>query len=146
MVGFSGACESSRDRPIKTWEGKRIRTRFNPNACMHVFACKPLKALRRQEREGDGAVADAIAEVVRACPSGALSYEWVEAQTIEPEADGEVDVLVMEGGEIRVQCAFDINEPLQELQRPGRATLCRCGRSSNKPWCDGQHKKRDGFR
>ena len=145
-VGFSGTCESARDRPIKTWEGRTIRTHFNANACMHVFACQPLKALRAREREGDDAAAAEIAEVVRGCPSGALTYEWIEAREEAPEPDGEVDVLVMEGGEIRVQCAFEINEDLQERQRAGRATLCRCGLSSNKPWCDGKHKKREDFR
>jgi CDGSH-type Zn-finger protein len=34
----------------------------------------------------------------------------------------------------------------EERQVSDRATLCRCGLSKNKPWCDGQHKKRDGFR
>ncbi|MFT5686422.1 MAG: CDGSH-type Zn-finger protein, partial [Myxococcota bacterium] len=53
---------------------------------------------------------------------------------------------IIAGGEIRVKGAFVINEPLLERQAGDKATLCRCGRSKSKPWCDGRHKGRKGFR
>jgi len=52
----------------------------------------------------------------------------------------------MEGGEIRVRVPFEINADLHERQTADKATLCRCGRSRNKPWCDGRHKGYAGFR
>ena len=81
---------------------------------------------------------------MRSCPSGALSFE---SSTVDGTAEaGGCDVDIMEGGEIRLQSAFEINAPLQERQASDRATLCRCGLSKNKPWCDGRHKKRESFR
>ena len=82
--------------------------------------------------------------MVRSCPSGALSYEGKDVAA--PQAADLAEVEIMEGGEVRIQCDFEINAELQERQVSDRATLCRCGLSKNKPWCDGQHKKRDGFR
>ena len=55
-------------------------------------------------------------------------------------------VEIMEGGEVRVQCAFEIDAALPEGLEGDRATLCRCGLSKNKPWCDGRHRKRKGWR
>lgn len=144
--GFDGGCEDPPSKEIRVWEGKTIRTFFNPNACMHVFYCKPLKELRARELEGDEAAAAEIARVVRSCPSGALSYESQTAPAPASAPAGQVQVDIVEGGELRVQCEFDINADLQERQASDRATLCRCGLSKNKPWCDGRHRKREGFR
>jgi CDGSH-type Zn-finger protein len=58
----------------------------------------------------------------------------------------ECDVDIMEGGEVRLQVAYDINVDALENQPGDRATLCRCGKSKNKPWCDGRHKGRKDFR
>lgn len=113
---------------------------------MHVFYCKPLKELRDRELNGDQEAATEIMRIVGTCLSGALTYETKEACE-EPEAQTfDVPVEIMEGGEIRIQGAFEINAELQERQHQDRATLCRCGQSKNKPWCDGQHKRKEGFR
>ena len=143
--GFSGACEIDEKHEVKVWEGRRLRTFFNPDACMHVFYCKPLGALREAELAGDDDAGAEIARVVGQCPSGALSWEAkAELPALEP---GErADVAIQAGGEVRVQCAYEINEPLHERQAEDRATLCRCGLSKNKPWCDGRHRKRRDWR
>jgi len=144
-TGFDDACAPQEAKPIRTWEGRTIRTHFNPNACMHVYFCKPLNDLRAADLAGDDDAAAEIIRVVNSCPSGALRYELKGAQDAPAEA-AEVDIHVVEGGEIRVTCAFDINEDLPEGLDGTKATLCRCGRSKSKPWCDGRHKGRRGFR
>jgi len=53
-----------------------------------------------------------------------------------------VTVEVTEGGPLRVSGNFI----LKDLQRdnestPGEIWLCRCGRSSDMPFCDGSHRK-----
>jgi CDGSH-type Zn-finger protein len=145
-VGFSGANEARADKEIRVWEGQTIRTFFNPNTCMHVFKCKPLKALREAELAGDTAAAEEIMRTVATCPSGALTYEVKGGVTAPAEPDLGPDIDVIEGGEVRIQTAFEIDVPKLERQRDARATLCRCGLSKNKPWCDGRHKQRKGFR
>jgi len=143
-AGFVGDSPDAPSKELRVWEGKTIRTFFNPNACMHAAYCKPLKTLREAELAGDTAAAAEIARVVQSCPSGALSYE---STTVEaPVATEHADIDIIEGGEVRIQCAFEINTDLLERQTADRVTLCRCGLSKNKPWCDGRHKQRDDFR
>ena len=143
-AGFVAEPPAGDTKPVHVWEGKTIRTFFNPNTCMHVFYCKPLKELRKRELEGDISAAAEIAKVVQSCPSGALTYESTEVEA--PSAQARADIEIMEGGEIRLQRQFEINAAAGERQDMTRATLCRCGLSKNKPWCDGRHKKRDNFR
>lgn len=143
-AGFVAEPAEPATKDIHVWEGKSIRTFFNPNTCMHVFTCKPLKELRKRELEGDAEAAAEIARVVQACPSGALSYESTNVAAPAAVAGPVIDII--EGGEVRVQQKFEINAALNERQDDARATLCRCGLSKNKPWCDGRHKKRDNFR
>jgi CDGSH-type Zn-finger protein len=144
-VEFKGENELKDFKPIKTWEGRTVRTHFNPNACMHVLYCKPLGALREAELAGDDGAAVEIARVVGLCPSGALSVESKGAD-LDGDSNAECDVDIVEGGEIRLQRAYDVNVDALEGQPGDRATLCRCGKSKNKPWCDGRHKGRKGFR
>ncbi len=145
-AGFDGFSEPKTEKEVKVWEGKSIRTYFNPNACMHVFYCKPLKELREQELMGDDTAAAEIAKVVQSCPSGALSFEMKgDVPLTLPIVSERPDVDIVDGGEVRIQCDFDINQDLQERQEKNRATLCRCGKSKNKPWCDGRHKGRKDF-
>ncbi|MEL6344475.1 MAG: CDGSH iron-sulfur domain-containing protein [Myxococcota bacterium] len=145
-VGFKGTSESPPQDEIRVWEGQTIRTFFNKKTCMHVFYCKPLKALRERELAGDASAAAEIMKVISTCPSGALSYEMKTEEATPAIASGPVCIDVIEGGEIRVQVDFDINVPMQERQATNRATLCRCGLSKNKPWCDGRHKAKRDFR
>jgi CDGSH-type Zn-finger protein len=147
-IGWQGTCEKAPTKDIVVWEGQRIRTRFNPTTCMHVFYCKPLKDLRETELASDGADGEAaareLARVVSTCPSGALSFELktnldVQIDTSAPAID------IVEGGEVRIKAAYTGIETM-EGQAPDTATLCRCGRSRNKPFCDGRHKGRKNFR
>ncbi len=60
---------------------------------------------------------------------------------------GETDITVRVNGPLRVSGDFVIRDGNgREFDLSGRNTisLCRCGHSENKPFCDGSHK-RTGF-
>jgi CDGSH-type Zn-finger protein len=145
-IGFSGENAAQDAREIRVWEGDSLRTYFNQNTCMHAFDCKTLGGLRERELAGDADAAAEIIRVVGTCPSGALTYE-TKTELAEPAASNfDAEVEIIQGGEIRLQCNFEIDVELNERQQQERATLCRCGLSDRKPWCDGQHKRKEGFR
>jgi len=83
-------------------------------------------------------VEDIIA-LVRACPSGALSYtiDGVEHRDNEDAAQA---VKVVPGGPYVVQGGVDL-AGVEFGQGASREhfDLCRCGASKNKPFCDGAH-------
>jgi CDGSH-type Zn-finger protein/uncharacterized Fe-S cluster protein YjdI len=83
---------------------------------------------------------DEIAELAHNCPSGAIRYRRLDGgpAAAPPKIN---TVRVRENGPL----AF--NAPLAIAGAPAglRATLCRCGASANKPYCDGSHRK-VGFR
>ena len=56
-------------------------------------------------------------------------------------------ITVVDNGPIRVEGEFSIHDPEgREFGLAGRTliSLCRCGQSQNKPFCDGSHG-RTGF-
>ncbi|MFC4123081.1 CDGSH iron-sulfur domain-containing protein [Nonomuraea zeae] len=61
--------------------------------------------------------------------------------------DESVTVTLCEDGPLLVRGRFELVTQDGQTIAPGRATvaLCRCGRSSSKPFCDGSHKA-IGFR
>jgi uncharacterized Fe-S cluster protein YjdI/CDGSH-type Zn-finger protein len=132
----------------KTYTGDGIEVSFDLDRCIHVGEC--LLSLpgvfdlrRRPWIDTNGAGPDAIAEVVERCPSGALQYRRLDGgaaethtgTTVEPMRNGPLRVT----GEIHVRLDDGSEEVLP------RATLCRCGGSERKPFCDNTHLK-NGFR
>lgn len=80
----------------------------------------------------------AIVETIRRCPSGALSY------TLDrPEAPQELpppSVVVTKDGPYEVSGGVALENPATgQTSTTTRYTLCRCGGSKNKPFCDGTH-------
>ncbi|MEM7179684.1 MAG: CDGSH iron-sulfur domain-containing protein [Spirochaetota bacterium] len=146
-AGFKDTNPKKTQQEIKVWQGEKIKTYFNPNACMHVFYCKPMKELRAREgSDTSTATAEEIMKVVDSCPSGALTYELKQKISTTPNTY-EYPIEIIEGGEIRIKEEFFLtNFSLQERQPSDKATLCRCGLSKNKPYCDASHRKKENFR
>ncbi len=145
-VGFRSDDPAPEAAEVRVWEGRTLRTHFDAGACMHVFTCKPLKALREAELAGDDEAAIEIARVVDQCPSGALRWEAKAALAVPAPPARACAVDIQEGGEVRIQVPFDIDVARSADLPEDRATLCRCGQSRNKPWCDGRHRGKKGFR
>jgi CDGSH iron-sulfur domain-containing protein 3 len=61
-----------------------------------------------------------------------------ENKEIKPQAI--IDVL--DNGPIRITGNFLLSDSKKDImESPSEVWLCRCGRSQNKPYCDGSHKK-----
>jgi len=74
--------------------------------------------------------------IAHACPSGAITYERHDGGA--QEAPPPVNVLrVRENGPYAIHAAADLAGHGPFL----RATLCRCGKSTNKPFCDNSHRE-----
>ena len=124
----------------KTYEGKGIDISFDGRLCIHARECVTgLPRVFEADARGpwiqpDQASVEQIAAVAHNCPSGAIQFR---------RRDGGPDEMPPEVNTVRIK----ENGPLAfhaELQISGksvgcRATLCRCGASKNKPYCDGSH-------
>jgi CDGSH-type Zn-finger protein len=88
----------------------------------------------------DPEVRDRLRGMISRCPSGRLAYSSPPDGTdVEPAFDASIGVepngpLWVRGG---VPVVSESGEPYEVRNRQ---TLCRCGRSRNKPFCDGSHK------
>lgn len=114
---------------------------FDLATCEHAGYCGDrFTNWRRLARKAeDPAVRERLMQMVRLCPSGALE--------MRPEADGEqlepalpVSIGVVRDGPYWVRGGIPVTGTDGEAYEVrNRVTLCRCGRSANKPFCDGSH-------
>ncbi len=143
-IGFSD--EKSEDRvpdQLDLYEGPEMTIRDNRGVCSHAAFCTA--GLGHVWRSGvepwidpEGASTTEIQEIIRKCPSGALSYE----------KDGEVhtaysenpEILISRDGPYEVRGGVElVGTTFGEGASTEHYTLCRCGASKNKPFCDGSH-------
>ena len=122
-----------------TYKGKKISVSFDGGKCIHSRHCVlNLPQVFIANAEGpwiqpDNTDVGELKRVIRNCPSGALTYR-VEGQADEP-APSVNTVRILENGPYAVNAPLAFGSGDVQL----RATLCRCGASANKPFCDGSH-------
>jgi uncharacterized Fe-S cluster protein YjdI len=128
----------------KDYTGEQIVVSFDRKLCIHAANC--IRGLpqvfdldARPWIAADGAPADEIAQVVERCPSGALQYHRLDG--FPDEATGERYVYPIPNGPLFVHGAMEVLDAEGNVIRSDvRMTLCRCGGSSNKPFCDNTHR------
>ena len=116
---------------------------FDPTLCIHAAEC--VRGLPRVFRPRDTpwvqlehGTAEKVAAVVHRCPTGALQFDGPAA--LPPE--DEVTVRAVPGGPLEVRGRHRlVLDDGREVEGPSRMSLCRCGRSANKPFCDGSHAR-----
>ena len=124
---------------IEEARGRLAVIRFEGKKCIHARQCvlgRPDVFVPNVEGEWihpDRATPDEIAALAQSCPSGAITYERLDGG--KAEAPPLVNVArVRENGPVALHGDLEI------AGKPAlRATLCRCGASQNKPYCDGSH-------
>jgi CDGSH-type Zn-finger protein/uncharacterized Fe-S cluster protein YjdI len=125
---------------VETVTGERIRIRFDSQLCIHSRGCvlsRPDVFVPNVQGEWihpDAATPEAVAELAHQCPSGAITYERLDGKPNEQAPKVNL-VRIRENGPL----AFHGELQIAGLAPTTRATLCRCGASNNKPFCDGSH-------
>ena len=113
------------------YEGKKcIHSRFCVTGAPKVF----LANVQGPWIHPDAMPVDSLVEIAHACPSGAIRYRRKDGKADETAPPVNL-IATREAGPYAVRGALTIAG-----QPAGfRATLCRCGASKNKPYCDGSH-------
>ncbi|MDX2024402.1 MAG: CDGSH iron-sulfur domain-containing protein [Deltaproteobacteria bacterium] len=120
--------------------GKRITLAFEAKRCIHSRHCVLngpdvfLANVPGAWIHPDAASADTVVAIAQMCPSGAITYERTDGEPNERVPLVNV-ARVRENGPY----AFTADLQLDGREPMIRATLCRCGASQNKPFCDGSH-------
>ena len=143
-IGFSD-CRIADDTQNRrtNYAGKRITIHDNRAICAHAGFCTDrLKSVFRMRQEPwidpDGASAEEIIETVKKCPSGALSYSIDAVEHRDQER--EPMVTITDDGPYAITGGIElIGVAFGEGASKEHYTLCRCGASKNKPFCDGSH-------
>jgi CDGSH-type Zn-finger protein/uncharacterized Fe-S cluster protein YjdI len=127
---------------IETVRGKQVAIHFDAGKCVHSRNCvlgRPdvfVPNVAGAWIHPDRATPDEVAALAASCPSGAIRYERFDGVANET-APLVNTVRVRENGPLAVHAEMSVAGAGPAL----RATLCRCGASARKPFCDGNHAK-----
>jgi CDGSH-type Zn-finger protein len=139
---------SDRDSPERASDrrlahaGKALTIFDNRSICAHAGFCTDrLKSVFRMNVEPwidpDAASVDEIIATIEKCPSGALSYARNGVEASPPRR--EPMVTVTNDGPYAITGGIGLDAEFGQGASREHYTLCRCGGSKNKPFCDGTH-------
>jgi CDGSH-type Zn-finger protein len=145
--GIDGEKQEGRKKDkVLSYKGEEITIHDNRGVCSHdgsCWRCLPTvfnKDMKFKWINPDGDSVKKIVETIELCPSGALSYsiggtkcqDLLREPRIKAAKDGPLEIT----GFIGLK-----DDQGSTPQSKEHYTLCRCGASKNKPFCDGGHKK-----
>ena len=120
--------------------GQKVVVVFDGARCIHSRNCvlqHPDVFVPNVEGEWihpDAVSPEEVAMIARSCPSGAIRYERIDGADPEPAPVVNL-VRLRENGPL----AFNAPMRIAGTDEGLRATLCRCGLSKHKPFCDNSH-------
>ena len=125
------------------YAGKSITILDNRAICAHAGFCSDgLKQVFKEEGDPwidpDGASAAQVIATIEKCPSGALSYAIGGKES--RDRPGPPCITVTKDGPYAVTGGVELaGVAFGDGASKEHYTLCRCGASKNKPFCDGSH-------
>ena len=120
--------------------GEKVEIEFEARRCIHSRYCVTwapqvfLANVPGTWIHPDAMPVEQVVEVAHACPSGAIRYRRLDGGAQERAPPVNL-ASVREAGPYAVRGELQIDGAAAGF----RATLCRCGASKNKPFCDGSH-------
>jgi len=148
-IGFDGTETAAKagylDRAEKT-SGEDLDLTWSGELCAVARFChRGEEAWAYAERSSDPEARKTAIEEACACPSGSLTaWDKKTGRAVEPDLEPSIGLIenpeAGTSGPIWVKGGIPIESADgTEYEIRNRATLCRCGQSKNKPFCDGAH-------
>ena len=140
--GTEVADRRPRAERVRVLEGDGVVLTDDISLCTHAGHCADrfTDVWEMIRRTSDPEVRARLQHMVDLCPSGRIAHAaTADAEPDEPEF--EPSIAVIRDGPLWVRGGIPVESAdgtTYEVRN--RVTLCRCGRSSNKPFCDGTHK------
>jgi CDGSH-type Zn-finger protein/uncharacterized Fe-S cluster protein YjdI len=132
--------ESTTADGIETVKGEKLDLIYEGKRCIHARFCVTgaptvfLANVKGPWIHPDTVSVEQLVEVAHACPSGAIRYKRTDGKADETAPPVNL-AGIREGGPYAFRGALQIDGEPSGF----RATLCRCGASKNKPFCDSSH-------
>jgi CDGSH-type Zn-finger protein len=134
------------DKAAEVICGPALTLADNKHLCVHARFCMRAGGIWNLVEQSDNQEArDTAIEEACNCPSGRLVIKDNESgKAIEPKFEKSIVVIEYpprgEHGPLWVRGGIPIESTEgKQYEIRNRVTLCRCGRSKNKPFCDGSH-------
>lgn len=127
---------------VETVKGAQVTIQFDAGICVHSRNCvlsRPDVFVPNVEGEWihpDGVSPEEVIRIGQNCPSGAIQVFRNDGGVGSNAPPVVNTVRVRENGPLAVEAELSVGGAKQAAPR---ATLCRCGHSKNKPYCDGAH-------
>jgi CDGSH-type Zn-finger protein/uncharacterized Fe-S cluster protein YjdI len=127
----------------RRYVGDAVDITYNIKRCIHAEQCihhleTVFKKDARPWIDVKGASAQEVMNVVLLCPSGALHAEPKDGTPPEEVAKRNT-ISLWKDGPLQFAGRLEIRGANIDISDETRATLCRCGESRNKPFCDNSH-------
>ena len=146
--GFDGtetASRASYDRRAEVFEGEGIDLQ-DDNRCAFARFCHRdgFTAWDLVDKSDDPKCREDAIRAASECPAGRLVARHKDGEVIEPELEPGIEILQDPGRHVSGPLYVKGGIPIVsadgfEYEVRNRATLCRCGKSCNKPFCDAYH-------
>ncbi len=130
--------ENENDKRL-VFKGNPITIYENVAICSHAGFCPNGKPDQwRPKTERGGFTDEELIAKIRKCPSGALSY--AHGQTEFRDQQRAPKITIVKDGPLNVEGNIELrNTQWGEGASQEHYSLCRCGASKMKPFCDGSH-------
>jgi uncharacterized Fe-S cluster protein YjdI len=134
----------------KHYSNGEITIVWKPSLCIHSTKCwkgeegllSVFNPSKKPWINPEGGTSEDIIKRVNNCPSGALSFFYNDASKETTETTYEQIVEAKPNGPLMVYGNITVKDQHgHTAQRNTVTAFCRCGASSNKPYCDGSHVK-----
>ena len=143
-IGFlSDKTDGRLEDKKQAYIGSNITIYDNRSLCAHAGYCTDnLAAVFRMKQEpwinSDAATIEDIIATIKKCPSGALSHSVSDAN--ESGENDTPNIMVAPNGPYVVSGRIELTDTTWGSgASKEQFTLCRCGASKNRPFCDGSH-------